>query len=348
MKQDPITFYMPELASPHELDTIDPDADWHVLGAGRYQTVGQTFLRLRQAGLPVRISRMPPNTGIVVVFAPNLQRFFKECPRRSAVLVVAVEADRPVPQLPLVDVIVRHNGLGVDNRRVFFIPNWPQGGLVPRDPSRSCEIRTVAYKGRVENLHPAFISKPWQRFLDRIEIQYILDLEGELREDHTYAAGAMGWNDYSNVDLLLAVRPGLSDPNGRKPALKLVNAWFAGVPALLGPEYAYRELRRSNLDYVEVDSREAAERAILALMEDPERYAAMIENGYARAQAFSVTAITKQWEQLLCEQIPSSPPSRLAVHTRPLLWPLRRVGRRGRRMVREWRDEYRKASAKAW
>lgn len=342
MNNETVAFYMPELASPDELDDVDPDRDWHVLGAGRYQTVAQTYLRLREAGMPVRMATNPPPAGTTVVFAPNLKRFLKECPRRADVTVVCVEADRPVAQLPLADVIVRHNGLGADGRRVCFIPNWPQGGLVPRDPSRGTEVRTIAYKGRAENLHPAFTSPAWHEFLEAKGMQYILDLEGELRSNHTYAAGAMGWNDYSNVDLLLAVRPGLSDPNGRKPALKLVNTWMAGVPGLLGPEYAYRELRRSDLDYIEVDSLESAREAVTRLSRDRERYAAMVANGRSRSEDFTVEAITRRWQGLLFGQLDGSPPRRLAVYTRPLLWPVRRAQGRARRFVRVWRDEYRK------
>src|SRR5436309_1927650 len=81
--------------------------------------------------------------------------------------------------------------------------------------------------------------------------------------------------------LVLAVRPEGRSTN--KPASKLVNAWLAGVPALLGPEIAYRELRRSELDYCEVSSLAEAQAAVDRLLGDPGLYNAMVENGRARA-----------------------------------------------------------------
>jgi hypothetical protein len=47
------------------------------------------------------------------------------------------------------------------------------------------------------------------------------------------------WHDYSTDDLVLAVRDLTEKDALVKPASKLVNAWIAGVPALLGPEPAF-------------------------------------------------------------------------------------------------------------
>ena len=54
-----------------------------------------------------------------------------------------------------------------------------------------------------------------------------------------------------------------------KPASKLVNAWHAGVPALLGPEPAYQALRMQ-FDYIEIRSPEDAIREVIRLKENPE------------------------------------------------------------------------------
>jgi hypothetical protein len=40
-------------------------------------------------------------------------------------------------------------------------------------------------------------------------------------------------------------------------AIKLYNCWHAGVPAVLGAESAFRANRRSDLDYLEVQSLDA-------------------------------------------------------------------------------------------
>jgi len=69
---------------------------------------------------------------------------------------------------------------------------------------------------------------------------------------------AIDWPDFREADLILAVRPGDRRRATNKPASKLVNAWLAGVPALLGPEVAYRELRRSELEWFYQDPLGAA------------------------------------------------------------------------------------------
>ncbi len=132
------------------------------------------------------------------------------------------------------------------------------------------------------------------------------------------------WPDFRQVDLLLAIRP----PDRRrwtsKPATKLFNAWLAGVPALLGPEHAYRELRRSELDYLEVGSLEAAKAAVLRLRERPDLYASMVENGRVRGAEFTAEATLGRWWDLLTRRIPALAPSG---SSRRIPLPVRAAGR---------------------
>ena len=74
---------------------------------------------------------------------------------------------------------------------------------------------------------------------------------------------------------------------------------------MLGPEYAYRELRKSAEDYIEVLTLSDAMRGVELLLQQPERYAAMIANGQRRAREFTHVAILRQWAQLLFETLPA-------------------------------------------
>jgi len=78
-----------------------------------------------------------------------------------------------------------------------------------------------------------------------------------------------------------------------------VNAWLAGVPAILGPEYAYGRLRRSDLDFFEVSTLEQAMDAVCRLQDEPGLYEATVKNGLLRARELSVAAVTKRWSALL-------------------------------------------------
>lgn len=121
------------------------------------------------------------------------------------------------------------------------------------------------------------------RFLADHGIEWVCD-------GNVYAQGAtdglqLQWNDFSETDLVLAVRPPSGDLHLRKPATKLCNAWLAGVPAMLGPESAYRSLRRDELDFIEVGARAEAEAAVLRMLQEPARYASMRERASERAGA---------------------------------------------------------------
>ncbi|MET0656934.1 MAG: hypothetical protein ABW110_02105, partial [Steroidobacteraceae bacterium] len=89
-------------------------------------------------------------------------------------------------------------------------------------------------------------------------------------------------------------------------ATKLYNAWLAGVPAILGPEIAYRHLRRSELDYIEVNSAAEALEAIERLRSDHLLYQAMIDNGVRRAEEFTVGRLTREWTSLLFDTLPAA------------------------------------------
>jgi hypothetical protein len=119
------------------------------------------------------------------------------------------------------------------------------------------------------------------------------------------ARDRLRWPDFRDVDAVVALRPPGADV-ARKPAAKLYNAWLAGVPALLGPEPAYRECRRSELDYLEIRGRAEARAAVDRLLREPSLFRAMIEHGRGRAVEVSVAATTGAWRELLERTLPAA------------------------------------------
>lgn len=335
-----VTFYLPDHPDPSVFDGVEPELDWRVFKTGRDQWIPFTYVCLRQAGHSVSIANEPPREGIAVVFASDMRRFLQDCGNRKDVLVVCTQADRRIPELLLADIVVQHNQVETDGRRTFFIPNWPQPGLIPRDPARGETLRVISYKGRILNLDEMFLSDAWDEFLAEHDMRFRIDTSDEERPpDITHLKAieidtSMVWNDFSNVDLVLAVRPRDPDFYPHKPALKLVNSWHARVPALLGVEHGYRELRRSALDYIEVSSLDDAMQAVLSLREDPLLYQRMIANGQARAADYSIESIRSIWEELLFDRLASWRPNRLMQVGRPFIAPFIRVARRVRRTLR--------------
>jgi len=88
-----------------------------------------------------------------------------------------------------------------------------------------------------------------------------------------------------------------------KPPMKLINAWLAGVPAVLGVESAFRAIREHELDYLEVRSPDELEGALFRLRNDPELYRAMVAHGRARAAGFTTERGREVWKQVLTEDL---------------------------------------------
>jgi glycosyltransferase involved in cell wall biosynthesis len=260
-----------------------------------------------------------------VVFHAKHKRTVARLARRKPRLVlVAARAD--LHPVTVADFEVLQSGRWADGRRRFFLPYWPQAGLVGRDPARGVAVRRLGYKGFAANLHPGLRAPEWRSFVAREGFEWETD---EVEFSGTGAVpGQLAWHDYSRLDVVIALRPPARGLYPEKPASKLVNAWRAGVPAILGPEYAYRELRRSALDYLEAASPAEVREAVVRLARDPTLYRAMVENGLRRAPEFSFEATTRRWASLLLETQPplAGAERRRLVHRVPR--PLRAAVRR--------------------
>ena len=294
----PVAFYAPAVDCA-EAEALIPDRDWRYFGHTQRIWIVQTYLRLRDAGYPVRLTDTLPTEGVVVVDAGarSRKRLFRAFTHANRALLVAVRADHR-PQL-YADLEVVQNDRFVDGRRVRYVPHWPQPGLIPRDPQRGARVERIAYKGHEGCLHGDFKGAAWREFLDAEGLAWQLDGVEWRGSWSNYES--CDWVDYREVDVVLAVRNDWDDPSLSKPASKLINAWRAGVPAIVGPDYAFLAERRSELDFLLVHSLAEARAAVLALKADPARYRAMVNNGLERARETTPEIVTEVWAQLLFE-----------------------------------------------
>jgi hypothetical protein len=301
-----VTFFLPGEDDLDRLRKFDPDRDAHELVIGERAWTLQTYLRLAAAGHPVDLSDRPLESGIVVYHAKHAEHLLREWSRWADSILVGVRADHS--ESHLADFEVLQNRVWEDGSRRFFVPLWPQPGLVPRDPARGERVERVAFKGFKASLHPDFAAPALAGALRDRGVEFVCDAV-DYRGPAT-DTGGLRWQDYREVDVVLAMRPPDATGYTDKPASKLYNAWRAGVPAVLGPEPAYRELRHRHLDYIEVTTVEQAVSAIDRLREDPGLYRAMVEHGRERAVAFSPEAIRERWVDLLWRGIPALMPDR--------------------------------------
>lgn len=301
-----VTFFLPLESDLAALRRLDPDRDPAPFARGEHAWVLQTYLRLRAAGHPVELAATPPGDGLIVYHAKHGREIARYGRRLGEAVLVGVRGDNREPTTA--DFQVLQNRVYEDGRSRFFVPSWPQPGLLGRDPARGSRIERVVFKGFAANLHPDFRAPAWRAELRRRGIEWIVDAV-DFRGRQT-AVDALHWSDFRDVDLVVAVRPADRRGYTGKPAAKLYNAWLAGVPALLGAEPAYRELRSSPLDYFEVDSVASALAALDRLRADPALYQAMVAHGRGRAAAFAPEAIASLWVDLLWRRIPALAPQR--------------------------------------
>jgi hypothetical protein len=239
-------------------------------------------LRARASSLPfqVRIAGEFPPGGAVVAHRDDLRlqlRYWNS-------YVAAVRADRPYIHLTPWQIV--QNPVQADGHAVH-IPSWPQPGLVPRDPARR-GVKVLGYFGRSASI-PGFFRDP----------AFLAELA---RRGIGFHADDKNWRDYSGCDVCIALRYSPEIGLATKPYAKLVNAWQAGVPALVGPEPAYRHLRTSELDYIEVSCARDVLAALDRLQADPALHAAMVEHGRRRGEEFSRDAVARRWIDFLAGQ----------------------------------------------
>ena len=257
----------------------------------------QTYLHLKESGFPCELVHNLPGDGIVVAFCDSLLDL-KPGPHQ---LFVSIKADRDYKQ-PFAQVHVfqnemdrlKHNGF---LRRLLFpgvftyMPHWPQPNLIPRDTKRGDRFENVAYFGLSANLAGELQTMSWNQNLISLGLKWQIVEAKEL------------WNDYSKVDVVLAVRGFDSKRYLDKPASKLYNAWRAGVPAILGSEPAFQGERKSKLDYIEVKSTAEILSALKRLRDDKAYRKDMVENGKKRAREVSAEAITGEWRKLFSDVV---------------------------------------------
>lgn len=320
-----ITFFYPY---PEELQNVgnkklDELSYWMEAGKTRRRVwIVRTYLNLSRNNPDIQISDQVPDQGIVVLltepfFLKEFKKQIKQYPqKKNNIIVATIRADILHHRCYLGDIEIVQNSKFSDDRIIFFVPHWTQPAMIPRDKSRGNKIENIVFKGYVNSIHPGFKSETWSDFLKANNLKF------ELASNENTSV-VPRWHDYSNADLVIAVRPQYSkgDLRYEKPATKLINCWIAGVPAIVGKEYAFQELKKSSLDYLEVDNVNEAINEVRKLLNEPELYRSMIKNGLERSNEFTDQKIKDAWIYALQEGSQNILNSKIFRFTRRLpLW----------------------------
>lgn len=283
----PVHFVAPaDVVWPELLDWDGSKIDDQVLsdrsGGILHSWVLRTYYQLRLIGEKVTLSDTLRQDAINIVSPRDFGRRQRDL--RSFVVVPQGDAHHS----RLANFRILQNGVRPLDDAAAVIWHWPQPGIVARDPSRGDRVERLCYKGRLLNLDERFRTDAFIADLQARGITFEIDAYSGLRGEHS-------WNDYANSDAVLAVRNLTHYDADKKPASKLVNAWFADIPALLGPEPAYRELGTPGKDYLEVRSASDALDAVISLRSNPDLFRSLIENGRTRRKAYTEPALTTLW-----------------------------------------------------
>ncbi|NET33858.1 MAG: hypothetical protein F6K19_17865 [Cyanothece sp. SIO1E1] len=297
----PIYFYIPPCHWPEEMPA-GANEGWAGFGLGIYAWTLQTYLRLQADGFPCHLVSTLPAAGIILAHRNSLQTHnpaFKPGAKQLLICLKAESAPYPFAHLHVVQNPLEAHRL----KNSYYLPHWPQPGLIPRDGNRGDRFENIAFVGHATNLAPELQHHSWLQQLNDLGLNW-QPLTNQNRWDR-YQDMEYHWHDYSTIDAVLAVRSFnhrhliLSQNHLTKPATKLYNAWLAGIPAILGCESAYQAERKSNLDYVEVASLESAIAALKQLRDDQAWRQDMVKHGQTRAQAIKPSRITAQWRKFL-------------------------------------------------
>ncbi|MDJ0580395.1 glycosyltransferase family 1 protein [Crocosphaera sp.] len=242
-----------------------------------------TYFHMKQNGFSCQLIDYIPESGILIADRDTLGNQY---PYFGKVMLICVKGDREFH--PSAHLHIVQNPLESQNKNnklwnPYHIPIWPQVSLIPRSSERGSLVKNIAFMGSRSNFADEFKSEQWFKAIKELDCQW----EPMFNPDQ--------WNDYSNVDVVIAVRSFDGKTYKYKPASKLVNCWHAGVVGIFPPESAFMAVKKSELDFLIVNSLGETIEAVKRLKNDPKLYLSMIENGQKRKPEFSEERLNEYW-----------------------------------------------------
>ena len=287
----PVNFVIPEQYLWEDMrfghaDQIDEQKLSQYAVGTRNAWVSRTYFHLSSLGVDVTHSPTPDRTAINVVAPRDFGR--RDRHPDDFIIVPRCDSHRPM----LANYTLTQCAAAPENTTTSYMPLWPQANIRARDHVTRQGISRLSFKGRLANLEPPFRSQAFIDQLSAMGVELALD-------DFDALQGQHDWGDYTDSDVVLAVRNLTQRDALHKPPSKLVNAWFGETPAILGPEPAFRSIRQSDLDYCEVFTPEDVIAVLRKLRETPALFEAMIENGRKRREAYTVTQRAAAWVDVI-------------------------------------------------
>ncbi|WP_257295479.1 hypothetical protein [Endozoicomonas sp. YOMI1] len=186
--------------------------------------------------------------------------------------------------------VLHQNLIHTGKSNEIYVPQWPQPGLVLRESQRGNSIKTVAFFGQPKrNLGKAFQSEAFLSELKKRGIEFII--KGKSND-------SVEWHDYSNVDIVIAVRDVPVELLKIKPVNKATNAWLAGALCITGDEPAITAAFNSNKAVLHATTVNGVLAIIDRLREHPELFSELATEGQKLAQDYSEPSVLSYWVRM--------------------------------------------------
>jgi hypothetical protein len=286
-------FYIPE----HHLPSKERQDEWmagripSLLEGGKSASAQawlyQTWAELRTLCECSLVTKLP-TSGIIITLSNLLPEGFRASSSQFVATVVADFLPHTGAHLQIIQNAAHARRLPGS----VFMPHWPQPNLIPRDPLRGDRLETAAFFGDPSNLLTE-LADP--HFASRLRNETGVELE---------IRGADRWHDYSDVDLVLAVRDFSRSRHLHKPATKLYNAWLAGVPLIGGSDSAYAAEAEAGSDYLAAHSTEDCIRLVKELRDIPSLRNRIVESGQKKSASRSRDAVRNKWRDFCVVELP--------------------------------------------
>ena len=209
----------------------------------------QTYYIFRKIGLKdVFLTDIIPKEGVVIFHSGYFEKNLK--PSVSQ-FFICVSADYGRHRYAHIHIFqnIQQTQFQYKNGRLFldklfiytrniFIPHWTQPQIINRQ-AKSKSLRKIGYFGLTQNLDVEIID-----FLTEFSSKN--DLEFEIVDDY------LKWNDYTNFDLIIAIRSLKKGEYFNKPFSKLINAIIAGVPVISGDESSARFFKKKYFPFLSI------------------------------------------------------------------------------------------------
>ena len=243
-----------------------------------------TYLHFRHAGYEVTLGSEARSDKINVIDG------VKSRPKNTFAdyFYVACRTDAHYPEFG--HFVLHQNLIQTGKSNEIYVPQWPQPGLILRDSRRGNDIRTVAFFGQPKrNLAEAFQSDVFLSELKKRDIEFIIKGKSN---------NSVEWHDYSNVDIVIAVRDVPVELLKIKPVNKATNAWLAGALCITGDEPAITAAFNSNEAVLHATTVDGVLSIIDRLREQPELFAELLTEGQKLAQDYSEPSILSYWVRM--------------------------------------------------